>query len=156
MNANKLHTVERIIRSIYQWKYFFSDIEEELLSWLNIINGIWASNWINFSEILEGNVRFFKWYDPEKVKKLLKDMRKLSGPHDAKYMEWGNWFDKNRADKEYAQSNKELFHWTSKKNQRRIYWIIYLSLLIKWNSAFAFWEKKDILDIIYHKENIWN
>lgn len=99
----------RTIESILE--YNLSEHEKTCLYQCWIINGVWGEGQ-NIETVLLANIELLPWYDIDKAKQLLDDLREIATEHDIQF-KFKMWFYK--ANFKFAKKLFHLLHWSGYK-----------------------------------------
>lgn len=121
-------------------KYHFTSEETETFLEAGIINWCWGDGWISFDEIIENNIKFLSYFNPDKLTELRWDLRRICYEHDLDF--WLQiWFFK-----------------ANFRMARKVYWLLYWVTPFKRLSIalilFILLQKKG--KVYYDKCERWN
>lgn len=100
----------------------------------NICNWCWSKRGFNFSDKLER----LPFFDSEKKKALLLDLRRVCCIHDKKFYDWGWVKDFIVSNYDLANDTIQLLHWTGFLRKILLWIIIFVSTTIFWFISFNF------------------
>ena len=132
---------------LYPSRLAFNRVERRFLRNKWVTNGVWAAKWVNVWELIRNNIRLFPKFDPGKINNFVRDWERISDAHDIEYLEGNTFWSRIKADWRFAKATSMLCHWAGKRNQSRIRWLTFLSLLKFWGNAYNYKRKLDVYNL---------
>lgn len=118
-----MSTINKILKR--EW-YTIDELIDCEFEW--ICNGMWAKNWFQITDYL----RWLKYFNSKKEKKLLRDMDLISDIHDIKWLKPWCIFAFLKSNYVFCIDIVSLFYWTNTINRILLFSILFIWLNIWW------------------------